>query len=381
MFWKLLLADMKMMVRNKQALFWAFMFPLLFSFMFGFFFGKDAKNGTVAVINNSDSEISTKYVDALEEAEIYKVERDLSVQEARDQIKNGKIVAAVEIPEDFGDLPEQKAPQIKVSPNGQVIMPEKAKIPEQKMKLIIDPGNAQINAGLTGFTDKFLSQLNLRIQGADEVFIFEEEKTNDKKLSYYDFILAGILGLSVMNSSVIGIAVSMSKYREDKILKRITTTPVPTWAFILAEVISRLMLNLVQIAVILAIGIYMFDANIYGNIYVLVGVAMLGALLFQLLGFVIAALSKTTDAAQGMGTAITIPMMFLGGVFFPIDSLPKWLFSIVQYLPLSPLLRILRGVSSEGLSPFDNPKNIYIVLAWVIAALLFSVWKFRLTDE
>jgi len=381
MFWKLLFADIKMMVRNRQALFWAFMFPLLFSFMFGFFFGKDAKNGTVAIVNHSDSQISTKYVEALEEAEIYKVEKDLDIDEARAQIKSGKIVAAVEIPEGFGDLPEQKAPQVQILPNGQVIMPEKVKIPEQKMKLVIDPGNAQINAGLTGFTDKFLSQLNLKIQGADEVFLFEEEKTNDKKLSYYDFILAGILGLSVMNSSVIGIAVSMSKYRVDKILKRITTTPVPTWAFILAEVISRLMLNLAQIAVILAIGIYMFDANIYGNVYVLVGVAMLGALLFQLLGFVIASLSKTTDAAQGMGTAITIPMMFLGGVFFPIDSLPRWLFSIVQYLPLSPLLRILRGVSSEGLSPFSNPQNIYIVSAWIVAALLFSVWKFRLTDE
>lgn len=381
MFLKLFIADMKMMVRNRQALFWAFMFPLLFSFMFGFFFGKDAKSGTIAIVNNSNTEISTKYVQALEDLDVYKVIKDKTIDQVRSEIKSGKVLAAVDIPHDFGDLPEMETPQIKISPTGQIIMPEKVSLPKQTMKIIVDPGNAQTNAALTGFTDKFLSELNLKVQGADEVFVYETEKTNNKKLSYYDFILAGILGLAVMNSSVVGIAVAMSKYREDKILKRITTTPVPTWAFILAEVVSRLILNMVQIAVILAIGIYMFDANIYGNLFVLAAVAMLGALLFQLMGFVVASLSRTTDAAQGMATAITIPMMFLGGVFFPIDSLPKWLYYVVQYLPLSPLLRMLRTVSSEGLSPLSEPRNMYIVLGWIVLGLLFSVWRFRLTDE
>jgi ABC-2 type transport system permease protein len=82
-----------------------------------------------------------------------------------------------------------------------------------------------------------------------------------------------------------------------------------------------------------------------------------------------------------MATAITIPMMFLGGVFFPIDTLPKWLFSVVQYLPIAPLLRIIRGVVLEGNSPFFNPINIIIVLLWIIACLSIATWKFRLSEE
>ena len=173
----------------------------------------------------------------------------------------------------------------------------------------------------------------------------------------------------------------MSKYREDKILKRITTTPVKSWSFIVAEILSRLVVNIIQISVIITIGKFLFDAHIYGNIFVVLAVAMVAAIMFQLFGFVVAALSKTTDAAQGMATAITIPMMFLAGVFFPIDSLPKWLNSIVQYLPLAPILRIIRGVVLEANSPFYDIKNVLIVLSWIALTLAISVWKFRLSDE
>ena len=95
----------------------------------------------------------------------------------------------------------------------------------------------------------------------------------------------------------------------------------------------------------------------------------------------IASFVKTTDAAQGAATAITIPMMFLGGVFFPIDTLPKWLIAIVQYLPIAPLLRIIRGVVLEGNSPFFNPSNIIIVMIWIVACLVIASWKFRLREE
>jgi ABC-2 type transport system permease protein len=108
---------------------------------------------------------------------------------------------------------------------------------------------------------------------------------------------------------------------------------------------------------------------------------MLGAFLFQMIGFVVASFSKTADAAQGMATAITIPMMFLAGVFFPIDSLPKWLYTFVQYLPLAPLLRIIRVVMLENSSPFFEPKNFIILVSWIVIALSISIYKFKLSDE
>lgn len=361
MFLKLFFADLKMLMRNKQSLFWALAFPLIFTCIFGFFFGKNTTLGSVAVINQSNTEISQGLVTALEDSKLFKINQDSHLDQAKEDVKKSVISGVVVIPENFGDLTKIDSPKT--------------------IKVIYDPGNSQVAATLLSFVDKFLTATNFKMQNTQTIFTLEEEKINTRELTYYDFVLAGILGLALMNSSIIGVSVSMSKYREDQILKRITTTPLSGWKFILAELFSRLVVNVVQISLILLIGIYAFDGHIYGNIFVLYLLAIMGAILFQLIGFVIAAVVKTTDAAQGMATAITIPMMFLSGVFFPIDQLPKWLYSVVQYLPLAPLLRMIRTVALDNLSPLDNPRNLILVVCWIVGCLIISSWKFRLADE
>jgi ABC-2 type transport system permease protein len=360
MLFKLFVTDLKMLLRNKQSLFWAFMFPILFTIIFGFFFGKNTIVGNIALVDNSNTQIAQNLDKTITDSKIFKVNKNISEGDIKNQIKKSTISAGIVIPKDFGAT-------IAGSPN--------------TIKIIYDPGNAQTNSVITGFLQNYLTQASFQIQHTEPLFKLEEEKTSNRTLSYFDFVLAGILGLALMNSSIIGIAISMSKYREDKILKRITTTPLPSWKFIVAEILSHLIINVLQVSVILSIGYFFFDAHIYGSIFILLPIALIGAVLFQLMGFVIAALSKTTDAAQGMSQTITIPMMFLAGVFFPIDTLPKWLYSIVQYLPLAPLLRMIRGILLDAASPFENPANIIIVGGWIIVSLIFSIFRFKLSDE
>jgi len=360
---KLFLADLKMIFRNRQYSFWAIMFPLMFTFIFGFFFGnKAASGGNIIFINKSNAPVAESLQKAMEQSGQFNINTSYDdLSEARKQVENNKVAGVVYLPENFGAMTPD-APR--------------------DIELIYDPGNATTNALLTGFLNSFITKATYQAAGVKEpVFRIKEEKTNAKELNYFDFVLAGILGLALMNSSIISISVGMSKYREDKILKRLTTTPMKSWWFILGEVSSRLVMNVLQVTVILLIGKYVFDAHIYGNIFVVYLLALLGAVLFQLLGFVIASFTKTTDAAQGAATAITIPMMFLGGVFFPIDTLPKWLFSVVQYLPIAPLLRMIRSVLLEGASVLANPINLIIVLLWIAACLMVSTWKFRLSEE
>ncbi len=336
------------------------MFPLMFTFIFGLFFGKNMSVGSVGIVNKSNSELSKSLVQIIKDADVFTVSEIDNLDEAKDQMKKNNISASIYIPESFA-TPTQNA--------------------DNTVKILYDQGNAQVGTVVTSFVDKFLTQADFQMAGTQPIFKVVSEKISDRELTYFDFVLAGILGLALMNSSVIGIAVGMTKYREDKILKRITTTPIKSWDFISAEVLSRLVLNFFQISIILLIGKYIFDAHLYGNIFIIYAVSMVGALLFQLIGFAIASFSKTTSAAEGMATAITIPMMFLSGVFFPIDSLPKWLFSIVQYLPLAPLLRIIRGVTLESSSPFSNMTYVYIVLAWIVITLIYSILRFRLSEE
>ena len=359
----LFFANLKMMVRGRQALFWSLAFPLMFTVIFGFFFGSGnvGAGGTIALINNSNSQIAQNLEKAFEGTDVFKIKKETDENAARDELKKNHIGAIVEIPEGFGDLANPNSPK--------------------QITIIDDPANAQVNSAVTGFVGQFLTQTDFQIQKAKPIFSVDEEKTNSRELTYFDFVLMGLIGLALMNASIQGIAITMANYREDKILKRITTTPLPSWKFVSAEVLSRLVLNVVQVSLILAIGVYFFHAHLYGNILLIYLFALLGGLLFQSIGFLVASVTKTTDAAQGMSIAITIPMMFLAGVFFPIDSLPKWLFGVVQYLPLAPLLRMIRTIGLEAGSPFTNPINIVIVFAWIVICLLISIWRFRLADE
>jgi len=358
---KLFFANLKMMVRGRQALFWSLAFPLIFTIIFGFFFGGSNSNvGTVALINNSKTQLAQSFEESLSEAEIFTLKTDIDETQSREQLKDGKIGAIVIVPEDFGSLNPQSPKTITI---------------------VEDPTNSQLNSVILGFVNQFLTQADYQIYKIQPTFSVKEEKTNTRTLTYFDFVLMGVIGMALMNSSVQGIAITMANYREDKILKRITTTPLSPWKFILAEVLSRLVLNFIQIALILVVGYYFFDAHIYGSIWLLYLLSLLGGLLFQTIGFMISSFAMTTDAAQGMSIVITLPMMFLAGVFFPTDSLPKWLLSIVQYLPLAPLLKMIRQIGLEDISPLTNPVNIAIVLAWIVICLVISVWKFRLSDE
>jgi len=358
---KLFIANLKMLIRGRQALFWSLFFPLMFTIIFGLFFGGNNTNvGTVALINNSNSELGKTIEKTMTDSGIFKIQKEQNVNAGKDLLKKNKVTAVVEIPRDFGN--------------------SKPGAPTQ-MIFINDPSNAQANLAVAGFLDKFLNNVNFQIQNARPIYSVKSETMTDKNLTYFDFVLIGIIGLALMNGSIQGIAITMARYRQDKILKRITTTPLKPWKFVFAEVMSRLVVNIVQISLILAVGIWGFNAHIAGNLWLIVLISLLGGLLFQSIGFAVASASKTVDAAQGMSVTISIPMMFLAGVFFPIDQLPKWLFSIVQYLPLAPLLRMIREVGLENVSPLTNPLNMIIVVAWIMVMLIISVMRFRLTDE
>ena len=357
---KLFLADLKMMFRNRQSLFWSIAFPLMFTIIFGFFFGgTNTSVGTVALINNSKTELAQNLEKTMTDSGLFKIKKETDENSAKDELKKSQITAVVIIPDGFGDLQPGLPTQIRV---------------------INDPASAQANAVITNFLGTFLTNLNFQIQKAQPIFSIQVESTTNSSLNYFDFVLVGLIGLALMNSSIQGIAITMAKNREAKILKRITTTPLKSWRFVFAEVISRLVLNVIQISLVLTIGIFFFKAHI-NNLFLVFLFALLGGLLFQSIGFVVSSFSKTVDAAQGMSVAITIPMMFLAGVFFPIDQLPKWLFSIVQYLPLAPLLRMLRQIGLESISPFTNPMNIAIVLGWIVVMLFISTRRFRLAEE
>ena len=359
---KLFIADLKLLFRNKQSLFWAIAFPLIFATIFGFFFGSGTSGaGTVVVINQSSSTLAQGLVKNLNDQTTFTIKTESNSDSVRDEIKKGTAGAAVIIPEQFGE-PTEAAPK--------------------NVVILYDPGALQTQAAIEGYLNQYLTQANFQALHATPIYGFDLQKANaDSTFTYFDFVLIGLVGMALMNSAIQGLAITMARYRDTQILKRITTTPLKPWVFIAAEVLSRLVLNAVQIALILGIGVKFFSAHITGSVPLLLLISLFGAILFQLLGFFVATMSRNTDTAQSMSQAITVPMMFLSGVFFPIDQLPHWLYSVVKFLPLSPLLRSMRSVALEGGSLANNVSDLTLISVWVIALAIITTYRFKMNAD
>jgi len=152
--------------------------------------------------------------------------------------------------------------------------------------------------------------------------------------------------------------------RQKLILKRLHATPLRRWQLVGSNVLMRLLIAVVQTAIIVGVGSALYHVQIAGSWLLIGALILLGSLGFIALGYVIASFASTEDAANGMTSAVQFPLMFLSGTFFPIDAMPDALKTVARALPLTYLGDGLRQVMVDG-TPFAP--------LWVCFAFL-AVW-------
>ncbi len=148
-----------------------------------------------------------------------------------------------------------------------------------------------------------------------------------------------------------------------------------------SEILAFIVLAFVQVGVMLAVGVGMFGAHIYESWWFLFALSFLGAVLFLSIGFLVAAFAKSGQAASGMANSISIPLMFLSGVFFPLEALPKFFYQIFRFLPLSPMIQSMRSVCLEGDPVSDQLSRILIMVVWLVVIMAIALYSFRFGDE
>jgi ABC-2 type transport system permease protein len=226
--------------------------------------------------------------------------------------------------------------------------------------------------------ERIVDRMNLRAAGVTSPPLSVEARgVTARSVEYYDFLLPGLVAMGVMNFSITGMAVAVARYREQRILKRILATPLRPFKFLAAQVLARLVLALVQAALIVAVGVFLFGARIYGNVAWIFLLATVANLIFLNIGFAVAGRSPNPDSAQGIASAVAIPMMFLSGVFFPTDTLPQVMQTVVRFLPLTPLIEALRKVSLEGLSIVDTGPQLLLLGVWGLVSFALAAVNFR----
>ena len=354
---RLTIANVKMIVRNRQALFWALAFPVVMLGIFGLVGGFRGSTVTIGVVDYAGDALSNRLIGSLSDMPDFEVEIRDDEEAARKEVRDGDLGYLLVIPAGLESMAQSDPPV--------------------SLTLVHDEG--LLGGSVVVAIERFLDQMNLDLAGASARLRLQPEGIAlSEGLSFMEFMLPGLALWGIMSNSIIGLAASMATYREKKILRRIKASPLKPRTFFAAQVLAYLAMSLVQATVILGLGAIVFRVPIGGN-FLIIGVLILVCnVVFLNLGFIVGAYSKTVAAASGFGNVIVLPLAMFSGVFFPPEMLPGFLTEVMRFLPLAPMVDILRGITLGAKTVLDFPFQIGLIAAWIGVTALAAMKVFKL---
>lgn len=191
-----------------------------------------------------------------------------------------------------------------------------------------------------------------------------------------DYLLVGMLGYGCANTALAGLAIMLVIRRESGLLKRIRATPLPAATYLAAVLLSTLVVFLLQMALTIALGLLLYDADQAGSWVALVAVLIFGVAAFAGLGFGVASLIRSDEGASAVVNLIVLPMAFLSGSFGPTADYPDVLQAVADVLPLTYLLRLTRDAYLDGALPTGDLTAVAVIAAWGIVGYVVAAKRF-----
>lgn len=199
------------------------------------------------------------------------------------------------------------------------------------------------------------------------------DPTDPNSLTFISYLAPGLIVLSLMSNGLIGNAETMAAYRERGILRRIQATPMPLWQWLLAYIVVGAVVMVGQSILMIATSVVVFNARY--EVWGLVGAipfVVLGAVMFMAMGQMVAAMVTKAKTVAVVAQVINVPLMFLGGLWTPMNQLPDWLREISIYLPSSMMGDLVRAPMTSSLG-LETNLPLMVSLVGVIAYLVVSV--------
>ena len=207
--------------------------------------------------------------------------------------------------------------------------------------------------------------------------ILKAHKVSGKEIRYIDWLIPGVLGMNMMFSALFGIGFVIVRYRKNGVLKRLRGTPLTASEFLMAQIVSRLIL-IIFVSVIVYIGCdLILDFSMYGSYITLFLVFSIGSLAMIALGLLIASRLKSDELAAGLTNAISLPMMLLSGVWFSLEGSPQWISFISNLLPLTHVVDASRAIMLDGAGIVSVSHHIFALLIMILIFLFLGVKMFR----
>jgi ABC-2 type transport system permease protein len=216
-----------------------------------------------------------------------------------------------------------------------------------------------------------------RAAGRGDPVAVSDQKVRERGSRYIDFVVPGLLGMNLLGSGVWGIGFAVVDARRKRLLKRLIATPMPKSAYLASFIISRISLLVIEAGMLIAFGALAFGVPLRGSITALALICLTSSLAFGGLGLLIASRPRTIEGASGLMNLALVPMWVFSGVFFSASRFPQAIQPFVQALPLTAVNDALRANMLEGATLAQVAPELAIVVAWMAVTFGIALKIFR----
>jgi ABC-2 type transport system permease protein len=334
---ELTIARLKEFIRESEALFWVFGFPLLLTLLLGYAFReKPPDRIAVGIVSGPSAESRVKALSA-SPALLPKVYTE---QEGREALRRGKISLLVE-------------------GGAQPVYRYDATRPDARTA--------------RGEVDDALQTA----AGRKSVLTAREERVQELGSRYIDFLVPGLLGMNLMGTGMWGMGFTIANARMKKLLKRLVATPMRKSDYLIAQFLSRLVFLIIEILVVVGFARIAFGVRVHGSWLLFALICLLGGMAFAAIGLLVASRARTLEAVSGLMNLTMMPMWLCSGVFFSYERFPDAAKPFIRALPLTALNDALRGVMNDAMTTRQLAPQLINLTLWTVISYFVALKIFR----
>lgn len=351
----------KRFFRDKMALFFSIIFPLIFLFVFGSLSGNNSDvSFNVAVINQSKTTFAEDFVKQASEGKVLKVNKEITTLDAaKEKMSRSELDAAIVLPENFGEVQKDQ------------------KFPSGEVQVVYTQNNQQSGSALTSILEAQFKQINAKFVQNQTPFTVKGEQLNEKSLTSFDYTFAGLLGFAIIGMGIFGPINVFPELKKMGILRRLSTTPLRVWQYFVSTMISQAFIGLIALAIMFVVAISVFHLQVVGNWLELIVFLVLGIIMILGIGLALGGWAKNERQVAPLANIVVFPMMFLSGTFFPRFLMPEWLQNITGFLPLTPVIDGIRLITTEGAHLVNILPQVGLVVGWMVIIYIIAFRVFR----
>ncbi|HSP91856.1 MAG TPA: ABC transporter permease [Vicinamibacterales bacterium] len=334
---ELTIARIREFLREPEAVFWTYGFPLMLAVGLGIAF--------------RDRPVELAHVDVQAHAQAADIAARLA---SRDDL-----VVAVRGEAECRD-------RLRLGKSSLVV------VPGDPVTFVFDPSRPE-----SALARERVNDVLQRAAGRQDPVRTSDTRVTEPGARYIDFLIPGLLGMNLMGGSLWGVGFVIVDMRVKKLLKRLAATPMARPDFLWSIAGSRLLFMIPELVVILGAGVLLFGMPVRGSWLAILTLALLGAGAFAGLGMLVACRAQRIETVSGLMNAVMVPMWLLSGIFFSSERFPDLLQPLVQALPLTQLNDALRAVILEGASLASQAWRVLALAAWGAVSFVLALRWFR----